>query len=105
MKNLNKLEFFGNSIEDLNFLNKFNCPNLAYLDLSLNSIKDISSFPKLNISNIIMIYLRNNEIEDISCLENLPFQKLKYLEIGKINIIKNDNDEKIINNFEKKCKI
>jgi Leucine-rich repeat (LRR) protein len=92
LKNIQEINISNNPIQDINFLNEFECKNsLITFICSDNKIIDISSLSEFYY--LKEIYLNNNNIFDLSPLFNifsLFFLDLRFNSIN--NLILNDDD-------------
>jgi len=84
-KNLKKLYYINNRIEDLNNL-KEKCEKLETLDLSNNIISNIDISKYANSKELKVLNLSNNEISNLNFLKNVNFKELKELNLGNNNI-------------------
>jgi len=80
---LDKINFWGNELEDVSIIRQM--PNLSVISLSVNKIRSLEDFqycPKLK-----ELYLRKNDVRDIneiSYLRNCPYLETLWLEENPI---------------------
>ena len=97
---LNEINLSGNSIENIQSMNKMILPFLEYLNLSNNKIKNIEPIANLKSKRLKEIFLHHNEIEDISAFEGSEFPNLKIFRIeGNKNLVK--IGDKVLKKFKK----
>ena len=103
-KNLKKLYYINNRIEDLNML-KEKCEKLETLDLSNNIISNIDISKYANSKELKVLNLSNNEISNLNFLQNVNFKELTELNLGNNNISDIDINALKSIKFEKLKKI
>jgi len=99
---LKKLVLSNNNIKDLSFFNNININKLAYLNLSNNKIDDIEPIAKYDFNNLIILKLDNNNIKNIDCLEKSKFANLQILSLQKNKV---ENLKPLLNLLMEKLKI
>ena len=86
LKNVKYMNFRGNKISSINFLNGKNFPNLEILSLNENEIISIDIFKKVSFPELKELYLSKNKIESIDVLSEMKTPKLRILWLANNNI-------------------
>ena len=96
---LNKLYLTNNSITNIQILKDCNFKNLEELHLGMNKIDDIKVLEKCKFPEIKKLILCSNNIGDISVIQRCKFQKLEVLDLEGNNNINNENNYKMLENY------